>query len=584
FIDPEISTQADEAQSSRVPVPFSKDSYEAIRQACLVETDTESEPFEDPVETETPESPHIVASITSLPDSTPPTCHAKELEDSDTFGARSTSSNSTTPLSPDHPPTYTSPTLVLFLHRTARMAMRVPPEMSHGISAIKDEEDEEVGESLDFDSESEDAEDEGPTTEDEDPAVRDEGFTAGDEGLTTRDEGPGMRVESLGLEGDEGVPEGQQRVASVVKTAVDFDSESEDAEDEGPTTEDEDPAVRDEGFTAGDEGLTTGDEGPGMRVESLGLEGDEGVPEGQQRVAPVVKTVIEYIRIKYSTQHSSVNNFVVINIPEMDVEPKQIILDPDDQPMWESAKNVASTPNSAIIQLDSEVVKLLIFPFSLCNEAKIWFNELNEESITSWEQIRKTFINKFFPPSLFNRLLLEIRNFSQLICESLIDAWLRLKSMLRKRHGHGLAKRAIIQIFYHGLDEPTQGILDITAEGIFLYKSLKQAFQLLEDKVLFKHDWSTKSKTKHHQESISFADESDSNTDNSRFMEKLKAMDSQMISLNKELQDTRNKYNELREGNASKNNMHDDTLILKVRVVEGNERKHEELKLKRRNN
>ncbi|GJV43130.1 hypothetical protein Tco_1427666 [Tanacetum coccineum] len=55
---------------------------------------------------------------------------------------------------------------------------------------------------------------------------------------------------------------------------------------------------------------------------------------------------------KSSTQHSSVNDFVVINIPEEDVEPKQIILDPDDQSMWESAKTVAPTPNSAIIQLD----------------------------------------------------------------------------------------------------------------------------------------------------------------------------------------------------------------------------------------
>ncbi|GJY18009.1 reverse transcriptase domain-containing protein [Tanacetum coccineum] len=256
--------------------------------------------------------------------------------------------------------------------------------------------------------------------------------------------------------------------------------------------------------------------------------------------------------------------------------------------MWESAKTVAPTPNSAIIQLDvddnfvinsthlnmireskfdgylradphdhireflaicdmfkygetqSEAVKLLIFPFSLCDEAKTWFNELNEESITSWEQMRKAFINKFFPPSLFNRLLLEIRNFSQLVCESLIDAWLRLKSMLRKCHGHGLTKGAIIQIFYHGLDEPTQGILDITAGGIFLYKTPNQAFQFLEDKVLFKLDWSTKSQNDHHQKSVSFTDGSDSNTDNSRFMEKLKAMDSQIISLNEELHDYQN--------------------------------------------
>ncbi|GKB68908.1 hypothetical protein Tco_0930320 [Tanacetum coccineum] len=190
----------------------------------------------------------------------------------------------------------------------------------------------------------------------------------------------------------------------------------------------------------------------------------------------------EYIQIESSTQHSSVNDIVVINIPEEDVEPKQITLDPDDQPIWESAKTVAPTPNSA--------------------------------------------------------------------------------SMLKKCHGHGLTKGAIIQIFYHGLDKPTQGILDITAGGIFLYKSPNQAFQFLEDKVLFKLDWSTKS-----QQSVSFTDKSDSNTDNSRFMEKLKAMDSQIISLNKELQDIRNKYNELRQGNASKNYLNDDTLMCECHEV-----------------
>ncbi|GKF74474.1 hypothetical protein Tco_0220806, partial [Tanacetum coccineum] len=171
----------------------------------------------------------------------------------------------------------------------------------------------------------------------------------------------------------------------------------------------------------------------------------------------------EYIRIESSTQPFFVNDFIIINIPEEDVEPKQIILNPDDQPMWESAKTVSPTPNSVIIQLNvddnfvinsthlkmicknkfdgylradphdhiheflaicnmfkycetqSEAVKLLIFPFFLLSdEAKTSFNELNEESITSWEQMRKALINKFFPPSLFNHLLLEIGNFSQL--------------------------------------------------------------------------------------------------------------------------------------------------------------------------
>ncbi|GJZ33784.1 hypothetical protein Tco_0579220 [Tanacetum coccineum] len=131
--------------------------------------------------------------------------------------------------------------------------------------------------------------------------------------------------------------------------------------------------------------------------------------------------------------------------------------------------------------------------------------------------------------------------------------------MLQKCHGHGLTKEAIIQIFYHGLDEPTQGILDVTTGGIFLYKTPNQAFQFLDEKVLFEHDWSIKYKNEHHQKSISFADGGDSKTDKSRYMEKLKTMDSQIISLNEELQDMREKYNELRNGNTSKNHLNDDT-------------------------
>ncbi|GKB80536.1 hypothetical protein Tco_0947431 [Tanacetum coccineum] len=204
FIGPEISTHADGAQSSRVPVPLPEDPYEAIRHAYLVGTDTESEPFEDP-----------------------------ESEGSDTSSARSTSSDSTAPLSPDHPLTHTTPTLVPILYRTTCMVVRVPPAMSPGLSAsmaevaamsdsvfrkrfrsfyeispysspsdlpsrkrfrgtselVEDEEeedgeeeDEEMDESSDSDSVSDDVEDEGPTAEDEDPAAGDEGLADGGRG------------------------------------------------------------------------------------------------------------------------------------------------------------------------------------------------------------------------------------------------------------------------------------------------------------------------------------------------------------------------------------------------------------------
>ena len=127
------------------------------------------------------------------------------------------------------------------------------------------------------------------------------------------------------------------------------------------------------------------------------------------------------------------------------------------------------------------MVKLRTFPFSLSGEAKIWLNELNEGTITTWEEMREAFISRYFSPAKFKRLLHEIHNFHQLEHETLVDAWLRIKDMLRTCHGHGLTKGEIIQTFYHGLDNPTQGILD--AGGIFLYNTPNEAYKILEDKV-----------------------------------------------------------------------------------------------------
>ncbi|GJW96010.1 hypothetical protein Tco_0177818 [Tanacetum coccineum] len=213
FVDPESSTQVDGAQSSRVPVPLPEVPYEAIRQTYLDGTDTESEPFEDPIDTETPELPLVIAPPISLFKSTPPL-------------------------------------LIPILRRTARMAVRFPHAMSSGLSASMaeveamyesvfrkrfrssyesspsvsppnlpsrkryhgmfelvedneedgDEEDEEIEESMDSDSMSEDAEDEGPTTKVEDPAAEDEGLTAGVKGLDMDDEGYGLDDESHGID------------------------------------------------------------------------------------------------------------------------------------------------------------------------------------------------------------------------------------------------------------------------------------------------------------------------------------------------------------------------------------------------
>nr|GEX34868.1 reverse transcriptase domain-containing protein [Tanacetum cinerariifolium] len=77
----------------------------------------------------------------------------------------------------------------------------------------------------------------------------------------------------------------------------------------------------------------------------------------------------------------------------------------------------------------NEAVRLMMFPLSLTGEAKTWLDELNEGTIKTWDELRTAFISRFFPPALFNRLLEEIRAFSQYENEFLTDAWLHAMTL-----------------------------------------------------------------------------------------------------------------------------------------------------------
>nr|GEU40394.1 retrotransposon protein, putative, unclassified [Tanacetum cinerariifolium] len=131
---------------------------------------------------------------------------------------------------------------------------------------------------------------------------------------------------------------------------------------------------------------------------------------------------------------------------------------------------------------------------------------------------------EFAIKALFDRILREIRFFSQHENKSLTDAW-RMKEMLRNYHGHNLFKGNIIKIFYHHLNEITQEVLNTVAGGIFPYKISNQAYQLLEDKVLLKLDWAKNQKTKSSlKKTVAFATEGSSNSDTEKIMARMDAM------------------------------------------------------------
>ncbi|GKC01459.1 hypothetical protein Tco_0987595 [Tanacetum coccineum] len=109
--------------------------------------------------------------------------------------------------------------------------------------------------------------------------------------------------------------------------------------------------------------------------------------------------------------------------------------------------------------------------------------------------------------------------------------------MIRNCHGHNLSKGNIIKIFYHGLNEITQEVLNATVSGIFLYKTPNQAYQLLKDKVLLKLDWDKNQKTKSSlKKTVAFNTKGNSNSDTNKIIARMDAMTMKMDAQYKDFQ------------------------------------------------
>ncbi|GJW59643.1 reverse transcriptase domain-containing protein [Tanacetum coccineum] len=266
------------------------------------------------------------------------------------------------------------------------------------------------------------------------------------------------------------------------------------------------------------------------------------------------------IRVPYDQRNNPPQHPRIVYPPVLNIKYFRYFLDilqnydpMDDEPMWAADHVVALTPGSAITipetanefaikgnhlnlvngnqfdgrtktdphkhiheflricdmfkyrDTENEAVRLMMFPLSLTREAKTWLDELNEGTIKTWDELQTAFISHFFPPALFDRLLGEIRAFSQHENESLTDAWLQ--------------------------------VLNAAAGGIFLYKTPNQAYQLLEDKVLLKLDWAKNQKTKSSlKKTVAFADEGSSNSNTDKIMARMDAMTLKMDAQYKELQ------------------------------------------------
>nr|GEV47805.1 hypothetical protein [Tanacetum cinerariifolium] len=104
--------------------------------------------------------------------------------------------------------------------------------------------------------------------------------------------------------------------------------------------------------------------------------------------------------------------------------------------------------------------RLYLFPHSLTHHAIAWFDRLLRNSINTFEQMAKTFLGKYFPPSMVTKLRNEITNFCQRPDESLFEAWERYK-------------------------------LSIDRCGTFMKRRPEECYDLIENMTAHHNDWDT---------------------------------------------------------------------------------------------
>ncbi|XP_073152742.1 uncharacterized protein [Henckelia pumila] len=131
--------------------------------------------------------------------------------------------------------------------------------------------------------------------------------------------------------------------------------------------------------------------------------------------------------------------------------------------------------------VSDDTIRLRLFPFSLRDKAKAWLTNLPAGSITTWDDLAKAFLTKYFPPSKSMKLRADITKFTQGEQETLYEAWERYKDILRRCPHHQLPDGLVVQTFYYGLPHSNSTMLDAAAGGNLLQKSPEDGYELIEE-------------------------------------------------------------------------------------------------------
>ncbi|KAM2097168.1 hypothetical protein COP2_019814 [Malus domestica] len=136
------------------------------------------------------------------------------------------------------------------------------------------------------------------------------------------------------------------------------------------------------------------------------------------------------------------------------------------------------------VNVDGSILKMKAFPFSLMDKAKDWLYELAPGTVTSWESMKRAFLEKFFPTSRIILLRKKISVIQQEEGESFPTYYERFKSLVASCPQHQMKEELLLQYFYEGLLPLERQMLDASAGGALVDKTPMAAKILISNRAL----------------------------------------------------------------------------------------------------
>jgi hypothetical protein len=153
---------------------------------------------------------------------------------------------------------------------------------------------------------------------------------------------------------------------------------------------------------------------------------------------------------------------------------------PIENPYWHIREIVDLCKTQNVQGLTQDEIRLILFPFSLKENAKIWYYSLAAGSIHTWDEMTTKFLKKFFPAHKTRQLRREILTFQQKNGALFFEAWEHFNELLLRCPNHNLSQEDQVLAFYEGLNDPNKSLVDLACGYMLMEKSSEEAIELFE--------------------------------------------------------------------------------------------------------